>query len=645
MFNYDVLINSRRVKEKFLTYRSAERLVNGQVVLVPLKKQAVLGLVVSKSRANIPLEKLRSVLLAEIGELPAALTSAVNRLAVKDNFEARDLAQLLLSNAKKPLKRPFGGNYLVGQDQPGPKLNDDQKKVLKAIRNNLVGRPQLLRGVTGSGKTQVYLELAKEVLAVNRSVLLLSPQIGLSQQLFDQALEQLNRPIYHFHSQLKKSQRGNIWLEIIKKQDSLVVVGPRSASLLPIKNLGLIVMDECHDEAYKQDRPEPTYQTLHLVSQLAKAHRAKLLLASASPKVDDYYHFKRAGYPIHQLTSKAKKHSPAKVRIISRPIKNNKLLCSASLRAIEKAVRNNHQALILHNRRGSYRLIICWQCFWRASCPTCQKHLVFHQEEFQLVCHRCQQKTKPISVCPKCQTPLSFGQPGDKALVEEVKQASQGWPNSGQIVRFDQDNLPDETLVKKIKKIRTLGGQIIVGTKVINKGFNLPKLETVIVVDAESDLVSPDYRVLEKMFQSISHLLGRIGRGYLEETNALIQSRNPKNPLLSLASQENWLAFYEQEIARRQKAKLPPFVFAANIYLKQGVRQSLEKANSLREKLAQENPGLHFFTPLPVVARFNNRPSWLINVFGSKRSSLAKLRPKVNQVGGRLDLEPPHLFE
>lgn len=642
MFHYDLLVNSPHFSDGFFSYRSTGQLKPNQVVKVPFGSKTCLALVSNPappSSRQRPLKAVEGV----GGQVPDELVTAASRLAQRDNLATSELAQLLLSNAS------LGGrtsDWTAPSKTPGVDrtLTKPQLQAYEQIKTQKAGQPQLLRGITGSGKTQIYIQLAKDCLASGRSCLILVPEIGLSRQVVFEFEQQVNWPVWHFHSQLAKTSRQKIWRTLLANpQKPCVVIGPRSSLFLPLANLGLIVLDEFHDDSFKQTS-SPRYHSLHLAGLLAKEHRALILAGSATPNVEDYYRFKQANYPIHHLTEKAlpQAQAPA-IKVVA---KDKNPLTVEAIAAIESSLKDNAQVLIFHNRRGSRRLIKCWDCNWLAACPTCSANLVLHEDKFALRCHRCNSSSRPPSACPKCQQPVVYSYSGTKDLQNQLEQLAAFWTPKTSIVRFDSDNRRPQTLAKQIEKVKDQPRQIIIGTRIVAKGLDLPKLKSVVIVDAESDLITADYRVAEKSFQNISHLAGRVGRGHLRQTSVVIQTSQPANPTLAAAASEEWLDFYHQEIKRRQKAQLPPFVNVAVISLKRGSDQSGRMAASrLRQKLVDSFPNLRWHQPLPASpSRTKGGYQWLIHVFAPRRSDLVAVSRQIKRSVAVVDLDPIELF-
>lgn len=642
MFYYDLLVNSPHFSDGFFSYRSKVQLKPNQVVKVPFGSKTCLGLVSNPTPPSSRRRPLKAIEAAG-GQLPNELVTAASRLAQRDNLATSELAQLLLANASLS-----GRTDDWPKNEQPPKINRTltkiQLEVYEQIKANKAGQPQLLRGITGSGKTQIYIQLAQDCLASRRSCLILVPEIGLSRQVVFEFEQQIGYPIWHFHSQLTKASRQRIWRTLVANpQKACVVIGPRSSLLLPLANLGLVVLDEFHDDSFRQTN-SPRYHSLHLAGFLAKEHKALILAGSATPNVEDYHRFRVARYPILHLTQKAlpQAQSPA-IKIIG---KDRQPLTPEAIAAIKDSLENDAQALVFHNRRGSRRLIKCWDCNWSATCQNCDSNLVLHEDNFVLRCHRCNSNSRPPSACPNCQQPVVYSHSGTKDLQNQLEQLAGFWSPKADVVRFDSDNRQSQTLARQIEAIKDRTRQIIVGTRIVAKGLDLPKLKNVVVVDAESDLVTADYRVAEKSFQNISHLAGRVGRGHLKQTSVIIQTSQPKNPTLKAAANEQWLDFYHQEIERRRQAQLPPFSNVAVISLKRNSAQAAKMAAiRLRQRLSGLFPNLRWYQPLPASPeRTKGGYQWLIHVFSSRRADLVAVSRQIKRSTATVDLDPVELF-
>jgi primosomal protein N' (replication factor Y) len=348
----------------------------------------------------------------------------------------------------------------------------------------------------------------------------------------------------------------------------------------PIFNLGLIIIDEFHDASYKQDST-PKYNSILTGAMLTKLNpNSKLILGSATPNVADY----------HNLTTKqalllemGTRHNQTKqVSIIdSRQADNfskSKIISEELYQSIKLKLSNLEQSLIFHNRRGSSRLQVCSTCDWVNNCPNCHIPLVFHADEYSLRCHTCGFKTKPELICPVCSSAtLSLRGYGTKQIVSELEKL---FPEA-RIIRFDADNTKKEsTLAYNFEELQQGKFDIIVGTQILAKGLDLPKLSLVGILQAESGLTMPDFRSSERTFQLITQVIGRVGRGHLPG-QVIIQTLAPNHPAITLAAKEDYTEFYNSEITERKSSLNPPFRYQAKLYAKYNSESSARRAANL----------------------------------------------------------------
>ena len=641
-YYYEVLVATPRKLNIPLIYSSSASLASNQIVQVSLQGKPCLGLIYRPLAPQELKIKNRILSIRQVTDfkLPETLVKALLAYGQTSSLHLSGLAQLLLSNAPLKARELQPPTQLTSQPTT---LTTAQRRAYQGLISDPVGQPQLLLGVNASGKTRIYAELIKASLKRGQSALILVPEIGLSAQTLELLQAHIDQPILHFHSQLTPRLKNLIWQVCHDRQVPQVLLGPRSASCLPLAQLGLIILDEFHDDSFKQDR-QPIYDCLPLASQLAKSHQAHLVCGSATPKVEDYYHFQRAGYPIYQLQQRALPSQQPQLRVL--PQVSGRNFHPQALEAIKTSLRADHQVLVFHNRRGHWRLIKCPQCYEFIHCPECQRPLVFHQDQFRLRCHVCSLSQAPLSLCPGCQSALIYSQAGSKALLEELRQFLIRENLEAQLHRFDSDNLTQESLVKKITQIQQQPRTLILGTRIIGQGLDLPRLQTVVIVDAQQSLLSSDYRTQEKQYQLLHQLSGRVGRGHLAETKVIIQTAQPQDPILLYALQQDWLSFYQAELANRQRYRMPPFSYLSQLSVR---RSSLAKTRlavtDLYQQLRRQYPRLEFYTPNRV-HKLPRQSVWqgIIHVRSFQRRDLIKLAQFCKDSPDTLNLEPRQLF-
>ncbi len=523
------------------------------------------------------------------------------------------------------------------------RLNEAQKNALIALQK-APGATKLLFGVTGSGKTNIYVKMALNALQDHKSTILLVPEIALTGQLVRVFEEFFGEKVVLIHSQQTEAERHLIFERILEAEEPLVVVGPRSALFVPLENLGLIIIDEEHESTYTQENA-PKYSAIRVASFMANAANASLILGSATPTIEDYYIASRQNAVI-QLTTKAKKSAiKPDIKIIDLKDKasfsKNRYFSNNLLAIIERNLEQGWQTLIFHNRRGSSPLTICDNCGEEILCPNCFLPLTLHADAFVLQCHTCGFSEKVPMECPKCGSPgLIHKGFGTKLLESELGRL---FPTAV-VRRFDADNKKGEGLEAQYASVRDGEVNILVGTQTIAKGLDLPKLATVGVVQADAGLSLPDYLAEERTFQLITQVIGRVGRGHLGVAEVLIQTYQPEHPVLKYASSEDYLGFYEYTIDRRHKAGFPPFRFVMKLEITMKteaivIRRARELAARLmRDKkliVSPPQPGFH--------ERTAKGYTWQITVRSQSRKALIEACHGMNS-NFKITIEPPGLL-
>ena len=495
-----------------LTYSSERSLARGQVVMAPLRSKQVLGIVLGDT--NKPSFAAKPVLPIEhTPPLPPPLVATMEWMQVYYPSPLGIIAGQFLPS-KMPLKP---------DDSPAPSpsmpadtlpvLTDDQRHALAQIDGAGL---YLLHGDTGTGKTRVYIELAKQALETGRSSIVLTPEISLTSQLANDFRHVFGDRVVIIHSQLTDVTRQRIWLRLLKLEVPVIVIGPRSALFSPLKNVGFIAIDEAHETAYKQDQA-PYYHTSRVASMLAKQHSAPIVLGSATPLVGDYYLAEAKKRPIIRMrqtattTVEAKKHiSVVDLRDFSKFTKKP-YISDELITAVQETISRGEQALLFLNRRGTARVVFCEKCGWQAACPHCDVPLVYHGDMHLMRCHTCEFKAPPPTSCPDCHnTSVVFKSIGTKAIADAITSL---FPEAT-VQRFDTDNKKTERIEHHYDAVHKGDVDILIGTQTLAKGLDLPKLGLVGVIIADTSLYFPDFSASERTYQLLSQVLGRVGRGH-----------------------------------------------------------------------------------------------------------------------------------
>lgn len=640
---YKVWVASQRFHGKeSLTYSSSEILVAGQIVSVPLLRQTVLGVV--DSVAKQPNFQTKDVIHTWQLVVPAQLLQLLHWMQEYYPAPLGTLVELLTPPALiKKIELPDSFKPRINVTGLPP-LTLEQQRIFGQLNSESM-TSTLLHGDTGTGKTRIYIELAINVVKSGRSCLIMTPEIGLTPQLYATFEKVFGKHVLVTHSDMGAAGRRKIWLQIATSTVPLIVIGPRSALFAPISNLGLIVMDEAHDGAYKQEQM-PYYQTSRVAAKLARLHKARFVMGTATPLLVDYFTFQQKQLPIIRMIEQA---LPVKVKTTSQIIDHrNKALFGRSawisspiLEAINQALERQEQSLLFLNRRGSARLVLCGQCGWQAMCPHCDVALTYHQDQHTMRCHSCNFTGITPSSCPVCaSSELVFRSIGTKALEAEIKRL---YP-SARIGRFDGDTLANDSLAKKYDDLRTGSIDILIGTQTIAKGFDLPRLSVVGIVQADSGLQIPDYTSNERTYQLISQVSGRAGRGHLPG-KLFIQSFQPDSPLIAQALSRDFVTFYETELNDRKLFRFPPYYFLLKISCVRASSASSQKAcEKIASLITQATKDAVIEGPSPrFIEKISGKYGWHLVVKSSHRTSLLNII-KILPGNCTYDIDPSDLL-
>ena len=537
--------------DNLLTYSSETPLKIGQIVEIPLGRQSTIGIVVKNTtQPDFDTKSITKIIYEQ--PLPKKLVDALFWLSSYYRCPLSTVIQAALPRGitKNRRSKLLEAPNITPIDNP---LNSAQRAAIRAIEEN-PANTILLHGITGSGKTNIYIELCARTLAKNQSVILLVPEIALTSQLV-RNFQQHFKNITLLHSNLTESLRHQLWEKILTNNQPQVIIGPRSALFAPVQDLGLIIIDEAHEPAYHQEQ-NPKYSASLLAGKLAKT-----VLGTATPLISDYYLCKshNAIVEINQLAIESNKHTSISVIDLKdhSDFTKSRILSNQLIESIKASLANHTQSMLFHNRRGTAPMTICDKCGWQALCPNCFLPLVLHADAFQMRCHTCARNFPVPTACPECKNASIHHKGfGTKLIEDELHRL---FP-SAKIARFDMDTDDDLKLTKIYDEVYRGDYDIIVGTQMIAKGFDFPRLTTLGIVQADAGLSLPDFSSEERTFQLITQVIGRAKRGH-QNSNIFIQSFQPDHPIISLASQSDYASFYNYLVQKRQQSKLPPYSF------------------------------------------------------------------------------------
>ena len=466
--------------------------------------------------------------------------------------------------------------------QEFPPLLEEQQSAYNEIEKRLNSHSTiLLHGVTSSGKTEVYFSAIKKVLEQGKNVLFLAPEIALASVLTQRLSRRFGvDKTAIWHSSISEGEKFDVWNKI-KNNEIRILAGARSAVFAPLKNIGLIIIDEEHESAYKQTMPAPRYDARKVAEKLAELNACPLLLGSATPDINTYYYAKNSGNLL-EMKKRYNDYPMAKVRVIDmreeRFRANNGIFSRALVSAIQDNLRDKKQTIILMNRRGFSTYTQCLACGEVVQCPKCAIPLIFHSQTQTLKCHYCEHEEPLITECPKC---------GSDALkncgtgVQRVEIVAQKLFPDAKIVRLDSDALAKKNQHIEILDEFSKGNiDILIGTQMLAKGLDNPNVTLVGVINADNSFNLPDFRSSERGFQLLTQVAGRAGRGD-NPGEVYFQTYNPEFFALETAKEQNYTNFYETEIQAREDFDYPPF--------SKIIRVILSSKNQFRaERSAQE---------------------------------------------------------
>ena len=514
------------------------------------------------------------------------------------------------------------------------KLTEEQELALEKVENSIEEKKFeefLLYGVTGSGKTEVYMQLIEKVIKNGKSAILLVPEISLTPQMLDRFIGRFGKDkIAVLHSKLSIGERHDEWIRI-KEEKSKIVIGARSAIFAPAKNLGIIIIDEEHDSSYKSES-SPRYNAKEIAEKICKENNIPLLLGSATPDINTFYRTNLENIDdrritLLKLTKRANNSSLPKVKIVDLKKElaiGNKTMFSTLLhKLIEENLKNKHQTILFLNRRGYSTFIMCRECGYTMKCPNCNISLTYHSFQNKLKCHYCGHEENPVKICPNCgSTKIRYFGTGTQKIEEEVKKE---FPEAS-IIRMDVDTVSKknshEEILNKFKKENI---DILIGTQMVVKGHHFPNVTLVGVIEADSSLNIDDFRANERTFQILTQVAGRAGREQLPG-KVVVQTYNPNSFAIELSKGQNYDLFYKTEIELRKQLNYPPFCDIIVVGFSGRDNNEISKLSTYVYKLLKtnlENYNIKVFMPMPApIDKIKNRYRWRIVAKGKVTSEV-----------------------
>ncbi len=627
------------------TYASETALQPGQIVRIPIGKQSSLGLVMAKTtKPSFATKPIESIVTEH--PLPESLVTLSQWLSEYYHTPLATVLQTVLPRGIEKKRRiQLVAPAVNHRERTTIVLNAEQQKAVETLLGGAPGT-SLLQGVTGSGKTEVYKAIARQMVAEGKSVIVLVPEISLTSQLVSEFSHDFPEAIVT-HSQMTEAQRHTAWMTALSATTPQVIIGPRSALFMPVPALGAILIDEAHEPSYKQEQA-PRYSAIRAASILGKAAKARVVLGSATPLIADRFLAEAGHHPIVTLDQRAR-HDAVEptvhlVNMTKRDsFKHHRFLSDQLITRIEHNLEHDHQTLIFHNRRGSASTTLCEDCGWSAQCPRCFIPLSLHADSFQLSCHICGHNEKVPTHCPVCQSANIIHKGiGTKLIESELRRL---FPKAT-IARFDSDTKSDQTVDRQYKALYDGTIDIAIGTQVVAKGLDLPHLRTVGVIQADSGLALPDYSASERAFQLLAQVIGRVGRTK-HASDVIVQTYQPDHPAIKYGIAQDYEGFYQHALEQRQHGHFPPYTHLlklTNVYKSEAaaVRAAKELSKTLREHL---HPDVRLLGPTPsFYERQHDTYRWQLILKSPKREYLLDALRHVPQVHWQAELDPLSLL-
>ena len=541
--------------------------------------------------------------------------------------------------------------------------NKDSAKTLTIEQENIIreyinsdDKMFLLKGVTGSGKTEVYMKLVERVLLEGKSAIILVPEIALTPQMIERFKGRFGVNVALFHSKLSDGERFDEWFRV-KEGKSKVIVGARSAIFLPAKNLGLIIIDEEHENTYKSEQ-NPKYQTKEVAEYLSELKGCKVILGSATPSIETYYRALTGEMKLLELNSRVdnKPMPPMKVIDMRNELKGgNKSLFSRELFiAIQERLKRKEQIILFLNRRGFSTFVSCRSCGYVFKCNECDISMTYHKNGL-LICHYCGKTKREPRECPKCHSKyVKFFGAGTQRVEEEVKK----YFNNAGILRMDVDTTRDKHSYERIYNTFKNGeADILIGTQMVSKGLDFKNVTLVGILAADMSINIPDYRAAERTFQIITQVAGRAGRGD-KQGEVLIQTYTPQHYSLQYAVNYDYEGFYEKEFTVRAMMKYPPFgkllLINGTSKKEELLKNFMHKITMMIKPLVESCLDIEILGPIPcMISKVKENYRWQIVIKGEFDSYFSKNIKEIlydenknvyNDIRISMDINPNNLF-
>ena len=509
-------------------------------------------------------------------------------------------------------------------------LNVAQERAFTAIRNSFQEKSVcLLHGVTSSGKTEIYIHLIEEVLRKGQQVLYLLPEIALTTQITERLKRVFGHRLGVYHSKFPDAERVEIWKKQLTDESYDIILGVRSSIFLPFKRLGLIIVDEEHENTYKQQEPAPRYHARSAAIMLASMYGAKVLLGTATPSVESYFNARKGKYGLVQLKERYKEIRLPHIELVdikelTRQKRMKGPFSPVLVKEIRSALDRKEQVILFQNRRGFAQMIECRTCGWIPKCKNCDVSLTFHKRLNQLTCHYCGYTQSVAASCPACGGVELLNRGIGTERIEEDIQLT--FPDV-RVARMDLDTTRSRTAYEKIIADFEQGKtDILIGTQMISKGLDFNHVNVVGILNSDTMLNYPDFRSYERAFQLMAQVAGRAGRKD-KQGLVILQTKSPELPVISQVLNNDYEQLYEDQLAERQVFRYPPFYRLIYVYLKHRKEDVLEQAAEMAATLLRTGLGNRVLGPdKPPIARIQTLFIKKIMIKVELTASMTKVR-------------------
>ena len=603
IFYYDIAVGLP-LRQCF-TYKSKEVIKKGKRVIVPFGSKSIVGIVVKKIAKPKSLKGLKEI-ISIADEHSCFNESIFEAITWASDYYHHPIGEVFFSFMPTLLRKQNDKIIIDLDDNTEYKLNEEDKKLkltkeqnINLSKLNKVEKfsPSLIYGVTGSGKTEIYLQLAEKFILQNKSILILVPEINLIPQLEKRFKDRFNGDIGVYHSRQTPNQRLKVWLRS-KFGGIRIVIGTRSSVLMPLKNLGAIIIDEEHDQSYKQAEGFK-FSGRDLAIKRAQIENIPVFLGSATPSLQTLKLVKEKKFKKFDLLRRVDGKKPPK--LIPLDISASPLLGGIAIQTmsiIEAAINKGEQVLIFLNRRGFAPLYECDNCGWVAKCSSCESNLVFHKSKNRLICHKCESVYGVNKTCPDCHSnEINTLGTGTERVEEVLRSTFKKVP----IIRMDYDSTRLKGSIEAIyEKANTSKEAILVGTQMLSKGHDFPKVTLCVILNADGGLLSPEINAIEKISQQLIQVSGRAGRNN-NLAKVIIQTRYPNDENLKQIKTGDYRLVSEQCLKTNKALNMPPYSTVAILRATSPSPESCYKFLDKANNLLNDKKNIYVIGPLPSI--------------------------------------------